>query len=242
MEFTASQIAQFLGIEECAPGAISFLSDTRYEPYLYKLEGGVVLVNADFQPQQPVKATLLRVADARECLGRLMQMAGQGQQRRVGVHPTAVVEPTAEVAADAYVGPHAYVAAGAKVGARAQLYAGCVVEENATNVLVLPNAISINPLNWKLDETYAPASENLGSLVMDEKTGSTEIRDIGGDAQVNIARGTVITNADAVPNEMTEYTGPQSYHQDDYAIFYNNIKDNVAKRIAAYQANSSETE
>lgn len=148
MEFTASQIAQFLGgsvdgnpdarissfakIEECAPGAISFLSDTRYEPYLYKLEGGVVLVNADFQPQQPVKATLLRVADARECLGRLMQMAGQGQQRRMGVHPTAVVEATAEVAADAYVGPHAYVAAGAKVGARAQLYAGCVVEENAT--------------------------------------------------------------------------------------------------------------
>jgi acetyl esterase/lipase len=115
------------------------------------------------------------------------------------------------------------------------------VEENATNVLVLPNAISINPLNWKLDETYAPASENLGSVVIDEKTGTTEILDIGGDAQVNIARGTVITNADAVPNDMTEYTGPQSYHQDDYSIFYNNIKDNVAKRIAAYQENSSDT-
>ena len=111
------------------------------------------------------------------------------------------------------------------------------VEENAANVLVLPNAISINPLNWKLDETYAPASENLGSIVIDEKTGSTEIRDINGDAQINLARGTVITNADAVPNENHEYTGPQSYHQDDYSIFYNNIKDNVAKRIAAYQAN-----
>ena len=110
------------------------------------------------------------------------------------------------------------------------------VEENATNALVLPNAISINPLNWKLDETYAPSSENLGSIVIDEKTGTTEIRDIGGDAQVNLARGTVITNADAVPNDMAEYTGPQSYHQDDYSIFYNNIKDNVAKRIAAYQA------
>ena len=112
------------------------------------------------------------------------------------------------------------------------------VEENAPNALVLPNAISINPLNWKLDETYAPASENLGSVVMDEKTGTTEIRDIGGDAQVNIARGTVITNANAVPNDLPEYTGPQSYHQDDYSIFYNNIKDNVAKRIAAYLASA----
>ena len=36
--------------------------------------------------------------------------------------------------------------------------------------------------------------------------------------------------------EMTELAGPQSYHQDDYAILYNNIKDNVAKRTAAFKA------
>ena len=105
------------------------------------------------------------------------------------------------------------------------------------NVIIAKNGISINPLNWKRDETYAPASENLGSLVMDENTGLTEIRDIGADAQVCLARGTVVTNADAKPNEFVEFTGPQCYHQDDYSIFYNNIKDNVAKRIAAYMAN-----
>jgi hypothetical protein len=102
------------------------------------------------------------------------------------------------------------------------------------NVAIRKNGISINPLNWKRDETYAPASMNLGSLVMDEN-GATEIRDIDADAQVNIARGTVVTNAKAIPNEMTELAGPQCYHQDDYSIFYNNIKDNVAKRIAAYK-------
>ena len=103
------------------------------------------------------------------------------------------------------------------------------------SVAILKNGIAINPLNWKLDETYAPASMNLGSLVMDEKTGATEICNIDSDAQVCIARGTVVTNAKAVPNEMTDLAGPQSYHQDDYSIFYNNIKDNVAKRIAAYK-------
>ena len=112
------------------------------------------------------------------------------------------------------------------------------VEVNAPipNVIIAKNGIAINPLNWKLDETYAPASENLGSIVGDEKTGKTEIRNIGGDAQVCLARGTVVTNAKAVPNEMTDIAGPQCYHQDDYSIFYNNIKDNVAKRIAAYKA------
>jgi hypothetical protein len=69
---------------------------------------------------------------------------------------------------------------------------------------------------------------------MDEKTGATEIRDIDGDAQVNLARGTVVTHAKSVANDMVEFSGPESFHQDDYSIFYNNVKDNVAKRIAAY--------
>ena len=110
------------------------------------------------------------------------------------------------------------------------------VEANVPSVLMLPGGVSINPLNWKRDETYAPASMNLGSIVIDEKTGATEIRDIEADAQVCLERGTVVTNAKAVANEAVDFTGPQSYHQDDYAIFYNNIKDNVAKRIAAYKS------
>ena len=105
------------------------------------------------------------------------------------------------------------------------------------NPIISKNGIAINPLNWKRDETYAPASMNKGSIVIDEKTGATEIRDIDGDAQVCLARGTVVTKAKAVPNDATDLLGPLCYHQDDYSIFYNNIKDNVAKRIAAYKAN-----
>jgi len=79
-----------------------------------------------------------------------------------------------------------------------------------------------------------------GAMVMDEETGATEIRDIGGDAQVCLARGTVVTNAKAVPNEMTDLAGPQCYHQDDYSIFYNNIKANAAVRVAAYKNKTKE--
>lgn len=116
-------------------------------------------------------------------------------------------------------------------------------EENAQNVMVLPNGISINPLNWKLDETYAPASENLGSLVHNEKTGELEIADIGADAQVNPARGVVVTNAKAekLSEELiaiaAEFFGPDGRHANDYTFYYNNIKDNVAKRIATYLSN-----
>ena len=116
------------------------------------------------------------------------------------------------------------------------------VEQNAKTAVLLPNAISINPLNWKRDETYAPASENLGSLVANEKTGEPEIGDVGADAQINLDRGVVVTNAKAAPMDeesakvAAEFFGPDGRHGDDYTLYYNNIKDNVAKRVAAYKA------
>ena len=117
------------------------------------------------------------------------------------------------------------------------------VEANANSVVVLPETRSINPLNWKLDETYAPASQNLGSIILDEKTGEWSIGDVGADAQINLARGTVITNAkvDPMPEDVAkvaaEFFGPDGRHGFDYMYYYNNIKANVAKRVEAYMAN-----
>jgi len=111
------------------------------------------------------------------------------------------------------------------------------VEESAKNVVVLPGEISINPLNWKLDETYAPASENKGSLVFNEKTNEYEIGDVGADAQINLARGVVVSTTTAKPIDAKDFFGPASFHDNDYTFYYNNIKENVAKRIATYKAN-----
>ena len=116
------------------------------------------------------------------------------------------------------------------------------LETNAHNLVVLPNTRSINPLNWKLDETYAPASMNLGSLMANEETGEPEIKDVGADAQINLARGVVITNAkgesmdEETAKAAAEFFGPDGRHNEDYLFFYNNIKDNVAKRVAAFKA------
>ena len=101
--------------------------------------------------------------------------------------------------------------------------------------------MSINPLNWKLDGTYAPASMNLGSLWPNEK-GELEIVDLGADAQVFPDRGVVVTHAkgEEMTGEAAEvasyFFGPDGRHGEDYALYYCNIKDNVAKRVAAYKA------
>ena len=117
---------------------------------------------------------------------------------------------------------------------------------NTHNGVVLPNAISINPLNWKLDSTYAPVSENLGSLLPNAETGKLELQDVNADAQVITERGVIVTNANIKPypdeaaEVFTKLFGPRSFHEYDYSFYYNNIKANAAKRIAAYKAGLTE--
>ena len=114
------------------------------------------------------------------------------------------------------------------------------VEENANNKVVLPGAISINPLNWKRDETYAPASKNKGSIVL-EMDGTTPVRKIVSldvDAQVNHARGVIVTTTKEPVTNMPDFFGPASFHENDYSFFYKNLQENVAKRIATYKNNA----
>ena len=109
--------------------------------------------------------------------------------------------------------------------------------EGKDNIVVLPGAISINPLNWKRDETYASAQENLGGYIYNEKTGTLEVVPNAADARLNVKRGVVVTNTKAMaPIPGNTVFGPASYHEGDYALYYNNIKDNVARRIAAYKS------
>ena len=105
------------------------------------------------------------------------------------------------------------------------------------NIVVEEGAISINPLNWKRDDTYASVEENLGSLVQNEETGEYEIKNGVGDAQVDTERGVVIctTDTDYVP--AVEVFGPASLHRWDYGLYYVNIQKNVADRINSYMKN-----
>lgn len=148
MEFTARQIADFVNgtvegnaetkvttfakIEEGRTGAISFLSNPKYTHYLYDTQSSVVLVNNDLQLEHPVKATLIRVDNAYECVARLLQMYESMKPRKKGIHPQACIAETAHVGDDCYVGAFAYIGENVTIGKGTQIYPHVVVEDNAT--------------------------------------------------------------------------------------------------------------
>jgi hypothetical protein len=57
---------------------------------------------------------------------------------------------------------------------------------------------------------------------------------------VDVERGAVIVTTIekpelyAIPADAAALFGPESYHLHDYGFFYNNFKQNVADRVAAF--------
>lgn len=154
MQFTARQIADFIGgrvegneqatvstfakIEEAAEGAITFLSNPKYTSYIYQTKASIVLVNDDLELEHAVEPTLIRVANAYECVAKLMQMYAASLPKKTGIDPLAFVSPTAQVGQDVYIGPFTYVGDGVTIGDGTRIYPnvtiydGCQIGRNVT--------------------------------------------------------------------------------------------------------------
>ena len=154
MEFTAKQIADFIGgtvdgneqttvntfakIEEGKEGAITFLSNPKYTHYIYDTKASIVLVNEDLQLEKPVTTTLIRVKNAYECVAKLMQMYAQSLPKKTGVDSLAFVSPSAQIGKDVYIGPFAVIGDGVKIGDGTRIYPnvtiydGCQIGKNVT--------------------------------------------------------------------------------------------------------------
>ncbi|MCI6459917.1 MAG: UDP-3-O-(3-hydroxymyristoyl)glucosamine N-acyltransferase [Prevotella sp.] len=143
MEFTAKQIADLIGgkvegnenatvhtfakIEEGAEGAISFLSNPKYTQHIYDTKSSIVLVNNDLQLEHPVKATLIRVENAYECVAKLMQLYAATLPRKKGISERAYISESAKIGEDCYVGAFAVIGDNAVIGDRCVIYPNTVI-------------------------------------------------------------------------------------------------------------------
>ena len=101
-----------------------------------------VLVNEDLELNQPVKATLIRVKNAYECVAKLLQLYQSAQPKKKGIHPQAFVSPTAKVGNDCYIGAFAYIGDNVQIGDNTQIYPHTVVEDGVNmgnGCLIYPN-------------------------------------------------------------------------------------------------------
>ena len=138
MEFTATQIATFLSgtiegnpdvkvynvakIEEGAPGMLSFLANPKYSQYLYTTQSSIVLINNDFELQDKVSATLIRVPNAYDAFAQLLGLYQQFMQSKSGVSSLSFISKDATYGDDVYIGEFAFIGERAKIGNRVKIY------------------------------------------------------------------------------------------------------------------------
>ena len=143
MEFTAEMIAGLLdgtvvgdknakvhtvgSIDGGRCGALAYLTNPKYEQYVYTSEASVILVDKTFEPKQPVRATLIKVADVGACVLSLLEMYNASRPRKKGISPLSAINAAAEVGEECYVGEFTVIEAGARVGRECQIYPQCYI-------------------------------------------------------------------------------------------------------------------
>jgi len=158
MEFSAKQIASFIQgeiignenvtvntfakIEEGIPGALSFLSNPKYTPYIYTTQSSVVLVNRDFVPEKDIDATLIKVDNAYESLAKLMSLYEASKPKKQGIDSLAYVAPSAKIGENAYIGPFTYVGENAVIGDNTMIHPHTYIGDNVklgNNCILYPH-------------------------------------------------------------------------------------------------------
>jgi UDP-3-O-[3-hydroxymyristoyl] glucosamine N-acyltransferase len=126
------EITGVAGIDTAAPGEITFISNRKYAAAARSTTAAAIIVAEDF-PALPEhsgntkRAALLRSKNPYLDFARALELFYQPPRYAPGIHPTAVVHPSAKLGGNAHVGPYVVIAEDVEIGASPVLLAHTVM-------------------------------------------------------------------------------------------------------------------
>ena len=158
LEFSAQQIAMMIQgqvegdasvvvnnfgkIEEATAGQISFLANPKYEAFLYTTAASIVIIGAQQQLKQKIKATLIRVPDAYAAFATLLTKYQElKNQQLVGIQTPSFIAPSASLGANHFIAAFSYINEGAILGEHVKIFSNVVIGENVK----IGNHVTIHP-------------------------------------------------------------------------------------------------
>jgi UDP-3-O-[3-hydroxymyristoyl] glucosamine N-acyltransferase len=106
------------GIEEAGASEITFVANPRYAGLARKTSAAAVLVEPEF-PE--IAAATLRIKNPYWAFSRALALFYQPPFYPSGIHPTAVIDPTAEIGEGAHIGAYVVVSPDVRIGPHATL-------------------------------------------------------------------------------------------------------------------------
>jgi UDP-3-O-[3-hydroxymyristoyl] glucosamine N-acyltransferase len=146
MKFTAEQIAgilegevvgnpkaevnQLSKIEEGKDGSLTFLSNPKYNNFIYTTEATITIVNKTFVPETEIKTTLIKVEDAYIAFSKLLEFYDQAKASKSGIEQPSVISETAKYGENLYLGSFSYIAEKVVLGKNVKIYPNCFLGDN----------------------------------------------------------------------------------------------------------------
>src|SRR6266536_404543 len=119
-----TEITGVAGIETAGPGQITFVSNPKYSALARTTKAAAVIVGEDFPA---ITTAMLRSKNPYLDFARALELFYQPPRYAPGVHPTAVVHPSAKIGKGAHVGPYVVIQEDVQIGDNAVLLAHVVI-------------------------------------------------------------------------------------------------------------------
>ena len=146
MKFTATQISEILNgevegnpnqevfklskIEEGETGSLTFLSNPKYNSYLYTTKASIAIVNKDFIPEKEIKTTLVKVDDAYKAFTKLLEYYNEIKLDKSGIETPSFIDETAVYGDNVYIGAFAYLSKNVIIGNNVKIYPNVFIGDN----------------------------------------------------------------------------------------------------------------
>lgn len=147
MEFTINQIAGMLKgevvgngnekismlgkIQDAKKGQITFLSNPKYEQYIYTTQASAVIVKKDFQARKEVASTLILVDDPYSSFTVLLEEYHKALTfQKSGVEEPCFIGKDSSVGNGIYRGAFSYIGNQVKIGSNVKIYPHAYVGDN----------------------------------------------------------------------------------------------------------------
>ena len=148
MEFSASQIAAIVNgeiigsssvivtdlakIEEGQEGTLSFLSNPKYEEFIYTTKSSICIVNKDFIPVKPLplSLTLIKVENSYTCFAQLLELYDNLNKKEAKIEQPSFIDNSAVIGTDLYLGAFAYIGKNVEIGNKVVIYPNVYLGDN----------------------------------------------------------------------------------------------------------------
>lgn len=160
MKFTAAQIAGILEgevvgnpdvqvsrlskIEEGTDGSLTFLSNPKYNNFIYSTEASITIVNNSFFPEGQIATTMIKVDDAYAAFTKILQFYDQAKHNsKIGLEQPTFISENVTYGTDLYLGCFSYIGKNVVIGNNVKIYPNCYIGDNAVigdNVIIFAGA------------------------------------------------------------------------------------------------------